>query len=52
MSNLASGHPRLTATQRKSHPATYQDVIGAMDAARSAGVRVIGLPDRDLYRRR
>jgi len=26
---------------------TYQDVISAMDAARGAGVRVVGLPQRE-----
>ncbi len=28
--------------------ARYQDVLGAMDVARSAGVRVIGVPSSDL----
>ena len=32
----------------KGNPAvTYQDVIGAMDAARGAGVKVIGVPPKD-----
>ena len=32
----------------KGHPdVTYQDVIGAMDAARGAGVKVIGVPPKD-----
>ena len=32
----------------KGHPeVTYQDVINAMDTARGAGVKVIGVPPRD-----
>ena len=32
--------------------AVYQDVLGAMDVARGAGVRVIGVPSSDLGRSR
>jgi len=36
--------------QVAGHPgATYQQVIAAMDLARGAGVRVIGLPPRTAY---
>ena len=39
--------------QVAGHPGVrYQDVIAAMDIAKSAGVRVIGIPPRDAYLRR
>lgn len=36
--------------QVAGHPGVrYQDVMAAMDIARSAGVRVIGIPPKDAY---
>ena len=47
--SIYAGRPEKII-QVAGHPgATYQDVINAMDVAKGAGVRVVGIAPRDAY---
>ena len=46
-----AGRPNKVLQVAGARTARYQDVMWAMDVARSAGVRVIGIPSGELGRR-
>jgi biopolymer transport protein ExbD len=46
LEGIYRGRPDRTLLVRGDRAASYQEVITAMDVARGAGVRVIGLPTR------
>ena len=45
-----AGRPDKVLQVAGARDATYQDVIGAMDVAHAAGVRVIGIPSSEIGR--
>ena len=47
-----AGRPDKVLQVAGARDAIYQDVIGAMDVARAAGVRVIGIPSSEIGRAR
>ena len=47
--SIYAGRPEKIIQVAGYPGATYQDVVNAMDVAKSAGVRVVGIAPRDTY---
>ena len=47
LQEIYNGRPDKVIFAKGAFDVKYQDVIGAMDAARGAGVKVIGIPPKD-----
>jgi len=47
LQQVYDGRPDKVIFVKGAYDVTYQDVIGAMDAARGAGVTVIGIPPKE-----